>query len=227
MSDEKLRELERRFKETGSVEDEAAWLKERVRVGDLTQERLELAAYCGHEGAKLLTQRQSRYHAARARHALDEGMLPTDQAPLDRLEAWTMGLELAGLRFVVVCAHHAADSLITHRTRSFEAGLRATSDWLEDPSSKAVAACTEACDSLLSEIEVEEEANRPISHLQAAWGAASAVCSNLPYDGCQGIVAVARYLAEHELDEANACRAVHESAASRGATEGLWRPLAS
>jgi len=26
MSDEKLRELERRFKETGSVEDEAAWL---------------------------------------------------------------------------------------------------------------------------------------------------------------------------------------------------------
>ena len=55
MSDEKLRELERRFKETGSVEDEAAWLKERVRVGDLTQERLELAAYCGYEGAALAT----------------------------------------------------------------------------------------------------------------------------------------------------------------------------
>ncbi len=54
MSDEKLRELERRFKETGSVEDEAAWLVERVRVGDLTQERLELAAYLGHEPARRL-----------------------------------------------------------------------------------------------------------------------------------------------------------------------------
>ncbi len=53
MSDEKLRELERRFKETGSVEDEAVWLKERVRVGDLTQERLELAAALGAVSAAL------------------------------------------------------------------------------------------------------------------------------------------------------------------------------
>jgi hypothetical protein len=52
MSDTRLRELERRWKETGSPDDEAAYLKERVRVGDLTQERLELAAYCGHEGAR-------------------------------------------------------------------------------------------------------------------------------------------------------------------------------
>ena len=52
MSDSKLRELERRWRETGSVDDEAAYLRERVRVGDLTQERLELAAYCGHEGAR-------------------------------------------------------------------------------------------------------------------------------------------------------------------------------
>lgn len=51
MSDSKLRELERRWKETGAVEDEAAYLLERVRAGDLTQERLELAAYCGHEAA--------------------------------------------------------------------------------------------------------------------------------------------------------------------------------
>ena len=52
MSDTRLRELERRWKETGSPDDEAAYLLERVRVGDLTQERLELAAYCGHEGAR-------------------------------------------------------------------------------------------------------------------------------------------------------------------------------
>lgn len=51
MSDEKLRELERRWKETGAVEDEAAYLLERVRAGELTQERLELAARMGNRGA--------------------------------------------------------------------------------------------------------------------------------------------------------------------------------
>jgi hypothetical protein len=39
MSDQKLRDQERRWKETGNVEDEAAYLLERVRVGDLSQER--------------------------------------------------------------------------------------------------------------------------------------------------------------------------------------------
>ena len=51
MSDERLRQLERRWKESGSVFDEAAYLKERVRVGDLKQEGLSLAAYVGHPAA--------------------------------------------------------------------------------------------------------------------------------------------------------------------------------
>lgn len=55
MSDERLREAERKWKESGSVADEARYLLERVRVGDLTRERLELAAYCGHEGAAVAT----------------------------------------------------------------------------------------------------------------------------------------------------------------------------
>lgn len=52
VSDAKLRELERRWRETGAVDDEAAYLLERVRVGDLTPERVELAAYCGNAGAR-------------------------------------------------------------------------------------------------------------------------------------------------------------------------------
>lgn len=83
MSDAELRELERRFRETASTEDEVAWLRLRCRSGDeldwesysrlcgldveaaseylrwrvetggLTRERVELAAYCGHQAAKL------------------------------------------------------------------------------------------------------------------------------------------------------------------------------
>lgn len=52
MSDARLRELERRWRETRAVEDEAAYLLGRVRVGDLPNERLRLAAYLGHDGAR-------------------------------------------------------------------------------------------------------------------------------------------------------------------------------
>ena len=34
MSDEKLRELERAFRESGSVEAEVVWLRERARAGE-------------------------------------------------------------------------------------------------------------------------------------------------------------------------------------------------
>lgn len=51
-SPEKLAELERRWRESKSPADEAAWLRERVKAGDLTEERLELAASCGHQGAE-------------------------------------------------------------------------------------------------------------------------------------------------------------------------------
>jgi hypothetical protein len=51
MTDSNLRELERQFHASGSVEDEAAWLRARAQAGELSEERLELAAYCGHEAA--------------------------------------------------------------------------------------------------------------------------------------------------------------------------------
>ncbi len=58
MSDVRLRELERRFKESGSLEDEAAWLLERVRVGRLDPTKLELAAHVGHPAAARACERE-------------------------------------------------------------------------------------------------------------------------------------------------------------------------
>lgn len=51
VSDAVLRELERWWRQTGSVEHEAAWLQERARAGELAPERLQLAAYLGHSAA--------------------------------------------------------------------------------------------------------------------------------------------------------------------------------
>lgn len=53
MSDARLRELERRWKETGTADDEAAYLLERVRSGELTLDRVRIAAQCGSEAARL------------------------------------------------------------------------------------------------------------------------------------------------------------------------------
>ena len=47
MSDRSLRTLERRWNETGAIADEARFLVERVRVGELPQINLRLAAMCG------------------------------------------------------------------------------------------------------------------------------------------------------------------------------------
>lgn len=52
MSDDRLRELERRSAESGSVEDEAAYLSELVRLGMVSHDELELSAYVGHLAAR-------------------------------------------------------------------------------------------------------------------------------------------------------------------------------
>lgn len=50
--DERLRALERRWRASGELEDEVAWLGERLRSGQLSQDQIGLAAYLGSEAAR-------------------------------------------------------------------------------------------------------------------------------------------------------------------------------
>lgn len=52
MTDARLRAAERTAATDASPEAQAALLRERLRAGTLDPARLELAAYCGHEGAR-------------------------------------------------------------------------------------------------------------------------------------------------------------------------------
>jgi len=52
MSDSRLQELRRAWEASESVEDEAAYLRERVRAGELKPSAVELAAYAGHPAAE-------------------------------------------------------------------------------------------------------------------------------------------------------------------------------
>src|SRR5688500_4605392 len=54
MSAGHLREAERRFRVSGSVEDECELLRARLRLGLLRRERLAVAAYAGHPAARFL-----------------------------------------------------------------------------------------------------------------------------------------------------------------------------
>ena len=106
---ERLRELERRWKETRSVEDETAYLVESARTGVLTRAALEAAAALGHPAAQVAL---DQHHAAkdleslllvisrlgssaliRGMSALARGLLPawervlTDRRPHEALAA--------------------------------------------------------------------------------------------------------------------------------------------
>jgi len=54
MADSELRQLERSFRELGTIEAETAWLKARLQAGAVDQGSLELAAYCGSRAARQL-----------------------------------------------------------------------------------------------------------------------------------------------------------------------------
>lgn len=91
MSDARLRDAERRWRETRQVEDEARWLHERVRAGQLDPERLELAAGVGHP-------------AARAALGLPEAEL---EGVVELVRGWSRPALLAGL--LAWAEQHAAE----------------------------------------------------------------------------------------------------------------------
>lgn len=86
MSDAHLRELERRWKGTGSPGDEALYLRERLRVGDLDRSQALLAAYCGHEPAVSVV-------GAPPRPDTDRRRIPGIPEWRYALDGWLLGLE--------------------------------------------------------------------------------------------------------------------------------------
>ncbi len=97
MSDAKLRELERAWQATGRPQDEAAYLVESIRVGRLTQDELELAAWAHHPAAL---------------HALG-GPLPGPSP--DELSRWVAGLARWGRPLCVRAALEAIHQVILGR----------------------------------------------------------------------------------------------------------------
>jgi len=120
MGDSRARALERRWKETGALEDEVAYLRERVRAGLLSQERLELLAYCGQPAA---------------RAALDNETWETTDDPFQ----WTSNLlarwgQIASVRAAVAAARAAIRVWQTEQDATYQlAAIQAAEDWVLCP----------------------------------------------------------------------------------------------
>ena len=69
--DDQLRQLARRYQETGDLDDEVRWLRERVRAGALSDARVRLAAHLGHPAAVRVLGEQPRT----LRHPAAEGIV--------------------------------------------------------------------------------------------------------------------------------------------------------
>jgi hypothetical protein len=108
VSDGELRDLERRWRASGAVEDEARWHVARVRAGALEPERLALAAWTGWPAAVLAAQDGSQAGSASGWVLRLFGReAPDPQAPLTGFVGLSQWLK-AGLRRAPVEAQRRA-----------------------------------------------------------------------------------------------------------------------
>lgn len=138
MADQRLRELERRFGSSGSVEDEAAWLRARVHAGELSEDRARLAAWLGSEAACV---------------ALEAGSFDARLSVvvrLDRLKDWGLeppvraALALAQAAFRTWVGASGEGYVAETRRRCGWAALAATETWIADPSKERALAARRA-----------------------------------------------------------------------------------
>jgi hypothetical protein len=135
VADERLRALERAAQDDPSRSAEL--LVARMRRGDLTRERVELAAYCGHEAARLVVDPDHRvgtyFHlppTADRPHGIHGDGVPLRDTVSD-LARWGASV-LVRASVAAARAAYARWALGAHAYRAFHA-IRAAEEWLACP----------------------------------------------------------------------------------------------
>lgn len=139
MADQRGRELERRWRESGSVDDRTAWLAHRLRCGELNEDQLALAAGLGDAASGVLLGWPARADAAR----LARELIPLGPARCARLAASALEAVrercpalrgpipprgLANWLRPTPHAGRAAEALLAH-ARAWADGRRARGGW--------------------------------------------------------------------------------------------------
>lgn len=126
MSDEQLRAAEKRWRESGTPEAEAAYLRERVRAHDLEAEQLRLAAVLGDPVARIALGSDEEWPALGTPEKLFAALAPFGALVLGRAAT-------IGCRLVQPCwDEHLSSSPL------FEETVSLVEDWLACPRRPAV-----------------------------------------------------------------------------------------
>ncbi|MEZ6184807.1 MAG: hypothetical protein R3F62_07340 [Planctomycetota bacterium] len=133
----------RAFEASGSPHDEATFLTERTRAGELAPDRLELAAYLGHPAARL---------AAGGPCGADDD--------LRRTRAWLEPLFQRSVAFSVrvalLAAHELHPALKRNKLGAYL--TKALRLWLEEPGAHGLARIQDATRQLFAEAEAQDTA---------------------------------------------------------------------
>lgn len=129
--DQELRRLWRRWCESGDLADEVTWLRARLRAGALAPERVELAAWCGHAGARAVLE---ELPPARLDLSLDERH-PSDRPWARDLvrRAGREGAALAVAAAVRASSWWGLEGLAPPRQQSLRPAVSAIEAWLRCP----------------------------------------------------------------------------------------------
>lgn len=102
MTDARVREAERRLRAGASVADECELLRSRLRLGQLSPERLAVAAYAGHPAARfVLGVDAAPTFTARSLRSDDDALVAWTRAARELGQATTVRAAEAGLRLVL------------------------------------------------------------------------------------------------------------------------------
>lgn len=129
MRDERLRELERRFRQGGGEEEEVAYLLARLRVGELPAARLRIAALVGYAPARRALESPD------APQVLDHRTrrpIPDDAGMLRELEQ--LSPEAVVRYGLAVTRNRIGHVPIPAAVLSLQAGLEVIEAWLTNPS---------------------------------------------------------------------------------------------
>lgn len=138
VSDLHLRELERRWRESGAREHEVAWIRARLRAGTLRPEQAELAAWCGHQGARAALDWSGGPELAVRLPA--RSTLAPEHTWADEIarRAGPEGVACALSAAARQSSWWAAEELQEEAARRVQPAVRALETWLRDPSPQAL-----------------------------------------------------------------------------------------
>ena len=140
--DERFRQLDRRWKETGDINDGAAYLRERIKRGDVKDSDAKMAALLGDPSALVIY-----------RDVLPEIVDLRDWVE-QIAEIGGLPIRMREARVIVntIIENEGALGNVEQDTRQFVATMARLDQYLENPSKESVQAFIDSADSILGDI---------------------------------------------------------------------------